>query len=77
MPPRIASAPLRLPLMSANGADARLETGVAIRYKEKSRLTLHGPVTGRTYDFSATAPVQQIDGRDASELLGLRFLTRA
>lgn len=43
--------------------------GVVLRYREIARVQVRGPVTGRTYEFSAAQPAQVIEPRDADLLL--------
>jgi hypothetical protein len=46
---------------------------VALRYTQRSPIRVRGPVTGRTYDFSSSNPVQAVDSRDATTLMRTRF----
>lgn len=46
---------------------------VALQYTEGSHIVVEGPATHRYYEFSAEHPVQWVDSRDASVLLGTRF----
>ena len=46
---------------------------VALRYLQRSPIRVRGPVTGRTYDFSSSNPVQAVDTRDAATLMRTRF----
>ena len=49
---------------------------VALRYLETTRVLVQGPASGRHYEFSASNPVQVLDARDVSALLGTRFFRR-
>jgi hypothetical protein len=46
---------------------------VRVRYSERSAIRVRGNVTGRIYEFSAAAPSQAVDVRDARALLASRF----
>ena len=46
---------------------------VAVRYMQNSPIRVRGPITGRDYQFSATAPVQAVDPKDAPALLRTPF----
>jgi hypothetical protein len=49
--------------------------GVALRYRERSRILVRGPVTGRAYEFSPQQPTPFVDLRDADVLMRTgRFL---
>jgi hypothetical protein len=50
---------------------------VSVRYLENSPIRVRGLVTGISYEFSGSGPVQQVDARDASSLLNTRFFRRA
>jgi hypothetical protein len=49
---------------------------VRLRYLERSPIRVRGPVSGRQYEFSAAAPMQAVDSRDAAQLLATRFFGR-
>lgn len=49
----------------------------SVRYLEKSPIRVRGLVTGMSYEFSGSHPVQQVDSRDAPSLLNTRFFRRA
>ena len=55
----------------------RYRSGVTLRYLRSTPAHIIGPVTGRSYQFSAAHPVQVIDSRDASGLLSTGFFRRA
>jgi len=48
-----------------------------LRYTESSPIHVRGPITGKTYQFSGTQPVQAVDKRDAASLLQTRFFRRS
>ena len=51
--------------------------GVRVRYTERARVRVRGPVSGRDYVFSGEAPVGAVDARDAERLLGTGYFRRA
>ena len=53
------------------------QSSVSVRYLEKSPIRVRGLVSGKSYQFSGAAPIQQVDARDASALLNTRFFRRA
>lgn len=64
------------PLHPGNGATP--DRGVVpLRSRERARLLVRGPVTGRAYEFSAAQPIQAVDARDAESLLRTRLFLRA
>jgi len=48
-------------------------SSISVRYLENSPIRVRGLVSGISYEFSGTAPIQQVDARDASSLLTTRF----
>lgn len=44
-------------------------SGVVVRYLEQAPLRVRGPVSGRSYDFSASRLEQPVDRRDLGGLL--------
>jgi hypothetical protein len=50
---------------------------VRVRFLENSPIRVRGPVSGLTYEFSGSHPVQQVDHRDAPSLLKTRFFRGA
>jgi len=50
---------------------------VILRYRERARVMVRGPVTGQSYEFSAVQPTQSVDTRDAEVLLLTRYFIRA
>jgi len=53
------------------------QTSVQVYYLETSPVRVQGLSTGRSYEFSSSQPVQNVDARDASSLLNTRFFRRA
>jgi hypothetical protein len=53
------------------------QTSVRVYYLETSPVRVQGLSTGRSYEFSSSQPVQNVDARDASSLLNTRFFRRA
>jgi hypothetical protein len=53
------------------------QSSINLRYVETSPIRVRGLVSGVSYEFSGTAPVQQVDARDAPSLLTTRFFRRA
>jgi hypothetical protein len=43
---------------------------------EASPLRVRGLVTGRSYEFTSSQPVQSVDARDAASLLNTRYFRR-
>jgi hypothetical protein len=64
------SAPVAAPPPAPTRADGG---DVRIRYVERSAIRVGGSLTGRVYEFSAAAPTQAVDRRDAAALLASRF----
>jgi hypothetical protein len=60
---------------NGQGVAAGIAT-VTLRYIANSPLHVHGPVTGRTYEFSASQPVQAVAAPDAPALLASRLFRR-
>jgi hypothetical protein len=52
-------------------------SSISVRYLENSPIRVRGLVSGTSYEFSSSRPVQKIDARDASSLLDTRFFRRA
>ena len=49
--------------------------GVVLRYRERARILVRGPVSGRAYEFSPQQPTQSIEPGDADVLIRTgRFL---
>lgn len=47
-----------------------------LRYRDRARIAVRGPATGRSYEFSAAQPVQAVEVRDAQSLLRTGLFTR-
>jgi len=70
--PATATAPLR-PVAEAftqrpRGAPPG-SRGVLLTYRERARILVRGPVTGRAYEFSPQLPPPSVEPRDADVLL--------
>jgi hypothetical protein len=50
---------------------------VALRSVSTGGMVVRGPATGRQYSFSAAAPVQMVEVRDAAALLRTSWFQRA
>ncbi len=50
---------------------------VALRYRERARVRVLGPVTKQSYEFSPEQATQPVDARDAEALLRTRQFLRA
>jgi len=50
--------------------------GVLLQYRQRARVLVRGPVTGRAYEFSAGQPMQSVEPRDAEMLLRTRQFVR-
>jgi hypothetical protein len=50
---------------------------VALRSVSASGMVVRGPATGRQYAFSAAAPVQMVESRDAAALLRTSWFRQA
>jgi hypothetical protein len=50
---------------------------IRMRYVETSPIRVRGLVSGTSYEFSGTAPIQEVDVRDAASLLNTRFFRHA
>ena len=74
---RLASASSSAPpavTATAPPASPQVARGdVRVRYLERSTVRVRGAATGRVYTFSAAAPFQLVDRRDARLLLASRF----
>ncbi len=54
----------------------RLVATLHLRYRDRARISVRGPATGRSYEFSAAQPVQAVEVRDAQSLLRTGLFTR-
>jgi hypothetical protein len=50
---------------------------IRVRYLQSSPVRVRGLVSGVSYEFSGSSPVQDVDARDSSSLLHTRFFRRA
>ena len=78
---RPSAAPMALlrPAADAFGQRSRdapvAARGVSLRYRERARILVRGPVSGRAYEFSPQQPTQSVAPGDADVLLRTgRFL---
>jgi hypothetical protein len=53
------------------------QSSISVRYLETSPIQVRGLISGMSYAFSGSQPVQQVDARDASSLLNTRFFRLA
>ena len=60
----------------ANGAPTGTR-GVRLTYRERARVLVRGPVTGRAYEFSPQLPPPSVEPRDADVLLRSGRFVRA
>lgn len=79
---RAGASPLSAaPAAAAPGAVgsgvAKSQSEVVLRYRDRARILVRGPVTGRSYVFSAGQPTQPVASRDAEVLLATRYFARA
>jgi hypothetical protein len=51
-------------------------SSIKIRSVEASPLRVRGLVTGHSYEFTSSQPVQTVDARDAASLLNTRYFRR-
>ncbi|HWK89506.1 MAG TPA: hypothetical protein VNP72_05905 [Longimicrobium sp.] len=75
--PGPAPRPLPAPGPAPGRRDPAPEHAVRLRFTQSSAMRVRGPATGLTYDFTAAAPVQPVDGRDAEVLMGTGYFRRA
>ena len=73
-----AAGAFRLPGTPQQGASsaAMSHSGVPLRYSRNTPVRVRGPITGRQYEFTASAPVQAVDPKDATALLRSAFFRR-
>lgn len=64
-------------LAQAMHGPAAVARGVLLRYRERARVLVRGPVSGRHYEFSAEQPNQVVEARDVEALLLTRYFMRA
>lgn len=78
---RASAAPPHAMAASAGIATIRPSVGqsrgdVAVRYRDRVRILVRGPVTGRSYIFSGGQPTL-VASRDAALMLATRSFARA
>ena len=61
----------------AAATTATPHASISLRYLDDSPIRVRGLVSGTSYEFSNSRPVQPVDARDASSLLNTRFFRRA
>ena len=61
----------------AAATTATPHASISLRYLDNSPIRVRGLVSGKSYEFSNSRPVQPVDARDASSLLNTRFFRRA
>ncbi|CAN5746156.1 hypothetical protein BH11PSE8_BH11PSE8_21010 [soil metagenome] len=63
---------------SASRAQAALQGArtVTLRLRERARVVVRGPITGRAYAFGSESATQPVDARDAEALLRTRRFER-
>jgi hypothetical protein len=78
-PPRPAAPADEGPAFTdtAPQAGAAAPGTVRLRFTRLAGVRVRGPASGRSYDFSAVAPVQSVDARDADDLLRTGYFRRA
>lgn len=52
------------------------EKTVTLRYRARSGVVVHGPVTGTRYQFASSGSMQAVDRRDADGLTGTGMFER-
>jgi hypothetical protein len=72
--PAASRPPLPAPAAAAP-APVRAHSDVRIRYSERSAIRVRGTASGRVYEFSAAAPAQAVDRRDAAAMLASGFFS--
>lgn len=55
---------------------AASSSSVKLRYLADARIRVTGAATGRQYEFSSAAALQNVDARDVEALLRSRFFRR-
>lgn len=81
--PTVASTPAVVSRVLAPHAPARpapsnveLEAAVTLQYRDRSAVSVVGPVTGKRYHFLAGASMQAVQRQDAEALLATGFFRR-
>lgn len=60
----------------AAGRTSTPQIYIGVRYLANSPVRVCGAISGVSYEFSGSAPIQRVDARDASALLSTRFFRR-
>ena len=71
---RASAAPPRVATIGPNVGQSRGD--VPLRYRDRARILVRGPVTGRSYIFSGAQPTL-VAPRDADLMLATRSFARA
>ena len=78
----LASAPpqsamtVSAPAATVASGVAKSSNEVVLRYRQRARILVRGPVTGRPYVFSVDQPTQLVASRDAELLLTTQYFAR-
>lgn len=75
--PAVTPAALRPAWPAPSMAHPHATRTVVLRYRERARVLVRGPVTGRAYEFSAERPAQAVEVRDAEAMLRTAHFVRA
>jgi len=51
-------------------------SSIKLRYLASARIRVTGSTTGRQYEFSGTAAIQNVDARDVEALVRTKFFRR-
>jgi len=71
----ISSTPI--PNRTVSPARSAVGSSVAIRYLQRPRILVLGPVSGKQYEFSVGSAIQVVDSRDVAGLLRTGFFSRS
>lgn len=55
--------------LASRTRDAPAGRGVLLKYRERARILVRGPITGRAYEFSPQLPPPSVEPRDADVLV--------
>ena len=72
--PRLAGT--QLPVQTQRVQSVPPLSSTTLRYTENSPVLVQGPMSGRTYRFSASTPIQTVEARDSAALLSTGFFKR-
>ena len=75
-PPTTASMPVTRAPVAPKPAAVPNYVAVRLRYSQRARILVQGPVTGRHYEFSGESPEQAVEARDAAPLERTGFFQR-